>query len=111
MIVGTDLQDALQDDRHLGWGYALTRSLGPAFCKKLDREVVDAANDLELTYEELFNWANSKAGRWLSDQFDGTETQREIRQSVRCYLCADEMNRLAEEIGWERRWTQEEDSE
>lgn len=111
MIAAADLQGALQDDRHFGWGYACTRKHGPAFCKKLDREVVDAANELELGYEELFAWANSKNGRWLDDQLDGTETQREVRETVRCYLDASAMNWLAEELGWERRWTQEEDSE
>jgi hypothetical protein len=32
-----------------------------------DQDAVDAANRLSMTYLEMFDWANSKVGRWYGD--------------------------------------------
>ena len=51
-----------------GFGYLAERqrykSENPQFCEILDRVVLQRANELGLTESELFEWANSKRGRW-----------------------------------------------
>lgn len=83
-----DLERALADERHLGWGYAGRGYLAKATADRLDRAVVTAANELGLDYETLFHWTNSKNGRWLADAAcdQNRPTSAEIRDLARTYL-------------------------
>jgi hypothetical protein len=80
-----DLYETLNDERHLGWGYATLDVLGDSKRDRVDRAIVAVANDLGLTYEELFNWSNSKHGRWLADRVYGNDapaTQATVRKEL-----------------------------
>lgn len=62
-----DLDAALADERHLGFGYAGRQHLDADTRAQLDKGVLEVANMLVLTREDLFHWTNSKYGRWLCD--------------------------------------------
>ena len=67
-----DLHRTLEDDRHLGWGYAeVAEYVHGRRREQLDRAIVAVANEQGLDYEILFHWSNSKHGRWLSDAVHG----------------------------------------
>jgi hypothetical protein len=66
-----DLEATLEDERHLGYGYACSRDLSPSKATRLDRAVIAVANELDLDQEDLFEWSNSKHGRWLTDRIYG----------------------------------------
>lgn len=87
-----DLNTALLDERHGGWGYATAAYLAPSRRERLNANVVHVANELGLDYEALFMWANSKLGRWLVDSADVSTSRATVRQ----HLNAEEMARLAE---------------
>ena len=93
-LVLDDLEAALEDDRHHGWGYATKTSLGAGIQAKLDCAVIDVANELGLDYEELFMWTNSKYGRWLIDSL-GSPTKVLVREQ----LNQDAIDHLNEEEG------------
>lgn len=81
-----DLQMALEDDRHLGFGYATADVIGSASRRRsLDRAVVAVANEVGLDSETLFHWTNSKWGRWLVDGVHG-RNEPPTRATVRAYL-------------------------
>lgn len=91
-----DLERALEDDRHNGWGYATSRSgwLSPTAMARLDCRVIDTANQLGLDYEELFQWTDSKYGRHLVDTIGGV---RDVTfAAVRPYLNENAMQVLRE---------------
>lgn len=90
-----DLDAALDDDRHLGWGYSVKRHLSTRTAAKLDCAVIDVANELGLDYEELFLWANSKEGRWLVDKID--DGANVLKINVRENLNAETIQTLKEE--------------
>lgn len=75
-----DLHDVLNDDRHYGWGYATSRHLSESRRARLDRAVVAVANELGLTHEDLFVWADSKYGRWLVDHASSTANRAVVRE-------------------------------
>lgn len=76
-LTAADLDRALEDDRHLGFGYATRGAIVPLTDRKLlDESVVATANRLGWTYDDLFHWANSNHGRWLVDHFEGRPSQR-----------------------------------
>lgn len=81
-----DLDDAVEDQRHLGWGYSTKSGLPNRAQATLDCAVIDVANELELNYEELFHWTNSKYGRWLVDTIGG---KTPTKAAVRKYLNAE----------------------
>lgn len=95
MLTVADLHATLEDERHLGWGYACTRDLGESVVARLDRNVVHVANELGLDYERLFHWANSKYGRWLTDGLWG-RAERPTRETVRVYLNGDAVAKAME---------------
>ncbi len=78
-----DLHETLADSRHNGWGYATAGTLPESKQDRLDRAVVRVANELGLTYEELFVWSDSKDARWLADDVHGRPANAE---AVRDYL-------------------------
>lgn len=87
-----DLDAALNDEDHLGWGYSGASSyLSDSKRERLDRAVVAVANELGLSKRELFHWTNSKYGRWLTDTVESPS-----KASVREYLNADAMQVLKE---------------
>jgi hypothetical protein len=61
-----DLHDALERPDHFGWGYA-SSSVSDRCRDRIDRYVVKRANAQGWTPEQLFDWSNSKHGRWLWD--------------------------------------------
>jgi len=85
MLTVADLHATLADERHLGWGYACTSDLPQGKRDALDRAIVGVANEEGLTAEELFDWSNSKWGRWLTDDLMG-RNGRPTRANVRRYL-------------------------
>ena len=67
-----DLHATLEEEEHLGWGYACCQDIGSASKRtRLDNAIVAVANENELTYDELLVWSNSKHGRWLHDMVVG----------------------------------------
>ena len=64
-LTGADMRRASSDNRWLGFGYLGTRRHTEAAAEltAADEAVLDHANAEGWTYEELFTWANSKAGR------------------------------------------------
>ena len=96
-LVLDDLDAALEDGRHNGWGYLTSRHLRVRQAAALDIAVIDVANELGLNYEDLFSWTNSKNGRWL---VDGIESDtKPTAKLVREYLNEETMQRLREEEG------------
>ena len=87
-----DLTRAMTDERHAGWGYATAFWLSESRLTRLNANVVYVANELGLGYEDLFEWANSKLGRWLVDE----ATDSTSRATVRRYLNAENMAQLKE---------------
>ena len=79
------LETALEHEDHLGWGYATKDSLPTVRQAKLDCAVIDVANELFLTPEDLFHWTNSKWGRWLVDGVYGRD-ESPTKKTVRNYL-------------------------
>lgn len=82
-LTTADLEAALNDERHLGFGYATRDYLPTSLRERLDRNVVWVANDLGLDAETLFHWANSKNARWLCDHASDGKVSRD---RVRDYL-------------------------
>jgi hypothetical protein len=70
-----------RDDRWLGFGYLGERRNvlnahpdevaegcpAPEMVPAVDQRVIDTANARGWDYDGLFEWANSKSGRWLGD--------------------------------------------
>lgn len=84
-----DLHRTLEDDRHLGYGYAsCSLVLSGTRMDRLDRAIVAVANELRLSYNDLFHWSNSKYGRWLADGIYGRD-ESPTRANVRRYLNAE----------------------
>lgn len=83
-ITTESIEQALADERHLGWGYACTRDIESESKRdRLDRATVAVANELGLDAETFFHWTNSKYGRWLTDAVLGRgepPTKATVRQ-------------------------------
>jgi hypothetical protein len=85
-LTTADLERMTRDDRWLGFGYlgerrnlrtyAIEETNGRRQLElmtqatRMDRDVIEEANAEGLTYDDLFTWANSKAGRWFADCYD-----------------------------------------
>jgi hypothetical protein len=91
-----DLRATLEDERHQGWGYACCDALPYGTRGRLDRAVVEVANELGLTADDLLAWSNSKYGRWLYDAVYGTGREPN-RETVRELLSLKALERLAAE--------------
>lgn len=81
-----DLVAALNDERHLGWGYATREYLSESRRERLDRAVLAVANSLGLSAEDLFHWTNAKFGRHLVDMASSGKINHDL---VRGYLNAE----------------------
>lgn len=71
----TDFNRMERDDRFLGFGYigGISASQAADRLEAVDELVHSAAAAEQLTYEDLFLWANSKHGRWFADvMFNGS---------------------------------------
>jgi hypothetical protein len=67
-ITYQDLLDVLQDERHLGNGYAIrNHTTDPRKIVAMDEMVVLMANKEGWNREELFQFTNSKTGRYVVD--------------------------------------------
>lgn len=88
-----DLHATLEDEDHLGFGYACCHDDLPAGkLRRLDAAIVAVANEEHLSHEDLFKWSNSKYGRWLADAVhgrDATPTRETVRQLLSAAICAD----------------------
>lgn len=88
MLTTTDLDQMATNDEWLGFGYigarqnmleAGTDPEGPTkeaaaeLVAKADAQALAQANRYGLNAEQLFSWANSKAGRWFGDCWFGNE--------------------------------------
>lgn len=81
----SDFERMMRDDRWLGFGYLGERrnfiatmheagvpaNVSAYRLADVDELVQSEAAAKELTYDQLFAWANSKAGRWFADLFLG----------------------------------------
>jgi hypothetical protein len=79
-----DLDAALARADHHGFGYATRRYLGTIVQRRLDEAVIEVANDLGLTADELFEWADSKYGRWLADGVHGRSEPATVEKVRGC---------------------------
>jgi hypothetical protein len=74
----TDLDRMANDDRWLGFGYLGERghaaNESPETAALVDAHVIEIANGLGMSYDDLFQWANSKDGRWYGDMTFGQAT-------------------------------------
>lgn len=79
-LTTADLERMTRDDRWLGFGYLGERAnrladtdpeapAQPELVARMDLDVLEEANAEGLTYDELFEWANSKLGRWFADSY------------------------------------------
>ena len=76
-ITYQDLLDALLDERHLGNGYAIrSYTTDPRKVVTMDEMVVLMANKEGWTKEELFQFTNSKTGRYVVDCWMGGDKDR-----------------------------------
>lgn len=69
-LTTADLDRMTEHEDWHGFGYIGERTRSDAPATKIaaaDMDVLDAANQLGMTYEQLFEWANSKNGRWYAD--------------------------------------------
>jgi len=66
-LVVADLETALKREDHAGFGYAERRYLDGTRQREIDAAVIEVANELLMTADDLFTWADSKYGRWLID--------------------------------------------
>jgi hypothetical protein len=72
-----DLLNALQDERHLGNGYSIRNyTTDPRTIVAMDEMVVLMANKEGWTKEELFQFTNSKTGRYVVDCWMGGDKNR-----------------------------------
>lgn len=85
MLTTADLDKARNDERWLGFGYLQGRDIAlnstdpecparPELVAATDERIIADANAQGWTYEDLFGWANSKAGRWFADTAFGGGT-------------------------------------
>jgi hypothetical protein len=68
-----DLAAVLDREDHHGWGYATRRYLDAKLQRELDAAVIEVANALMISCDDLFEWADSKWGRWLVDAVQGRD--------------------------------------
>lgn len=75
-LTTADLDKMLNDDRWLGFGYLggreIARQKGDDITAA-DQAALETANALGFDYEQLFEWANSKPGRWFADDMLGCD--------------------------------------
>jgi hypothetical protein len=67
MLTVNELDAALARSDHHGFGYAESRYLDAKRRRALDAAVIEVANELMMTADDLFAWTDSKHGRWLID--------------------------------------------
>lgn len=78
MLTIADLNAMTERDEWLGYGYLGSRQnvltsddpeapANPDLVAEADMKAVDNANEYGLTIDQLFDWANSKYGRWYGD--------------------------------------------
>lgn len=94
MLTTNDLDRALRDPRHLGSGWAYANTvLGADDVANANDLIIEHANELRIGYEDLFEWSNSKHGRYLAwaieelvFESDGLDTQDDWRDAVQRHL-------------------------
>lgn len=80
-LTAGDLSRALEDERHLGFGYRSGRSSATeSRVSDADAIVLRIANEKGWTYEQLFAWANSRPGRWTADVLYDGGTEADVRR-------------------------------
>jgi hypothetical protein len=87
-----DIDIALNDPRHSGYGYRAASGLPARKLETLNRSVAAVANELGYSSEDLFRWADSKHGRWLVDRVYGTNeppTRATVRKEMNAKVTAD----------------------
>ena len=77
-IKSTDIEAAYKDERWLGWGYLGERRRfiednGPDAAKRADAAVIAGAMARGWGYDRLFDFLNSKPGRWFGDMAFGSD--------------------------------------
>jgi hypothetical protein len=77
-----DIDRALADERHHGWGYACRSSLNERARHTADAVVLRAANEQGWDYDQLFEWCDSKSGRHFSDLAYGSEDGRWTQKTL-----------------------------
>ncbi len=76
-ITYQDLLNALLDERHLGNGYSIrSYTTDPRKVVAMDEMVVLMANKEGWTLEELFQFTNSKTGRYVVDCWMSGDKER-----------------------------------
>lgn len=86
-LTAADVEAALADDRHLGYGFHERALLPAASQVRLTRVVAEIATEAGWAYEDLFHWTNSKFGRHLISDVMGPRLNGEaLRHVVRNYI-------------------------
>jgi hypothetical protein len=81
-ITKTDLLATLEDDRHLGFGFAESQYLPAREADRVARLVAAEMTAQGWTLEDAFAWSNSKYGRWLSDEWHGPRKSTDEARAV-----------------------------
>jgi hypothetical protein len=73
-LTTADIERMYDHEDWAGRGYLFERSYQDDAEKvaAADAKALDAANRLGLTYEQMFEWANSRVGRWFGDCMFGS---------------------------------------
>jgi hypothetical protein len=95
-----DIYNALRDPRHNQHGYAITVDLPNSISAESDDLVIQVANEMGLTYEDLFMFLDSKPARWLREDLENKipVNKSETEVIVRKYLNAREIEELRAEL-------------
>jgi len=89
-LTAADVAATLDDPRHEGWGYgcSVRYQVPEQVVADLDAAVAAVANELRLTPEQLFQWSDSKHGRWLWDDVHGCDAPPTV-ETVRKHMNED----------------------
>lgn len=90
-----DIDIMTQDERWLGYGYLQGREImltstdseapaDPQRVANVERQILAVVNKRGWDYEQMFEWANSKNGRWFADSVYGCDESVEyaVRQGL-----------------------------
>ena len=102
MLTVADLHATLNDGRHLGFGYAeVDIYVEGKTREQLDATIVEVANELGMSREDLFHWSNSKYGRWMGDAVYGRNAPPN-RETVESLLSPEAIRFSQDGIAWSK---------
>jgi len=95
------IEEMKTDSRYLGFGYLLQRT-NMEDPVSVDQAVLASSEQLHFDYDLLFEWVNSKEGRWYGEDSgmfrEGASFQRNVKEAL------ESMNKMLQAIA-ERDWS------